>query len=592
MSRKIIRRQYQQTVLSSEKLHPVLEKIYSQRGITSTDELERHLAHLLPYHDLMHIDKAVNLLYTMLTLQKRMLIIGDFDADGATSSALAVSALQALGAKEVSYLVPNRFEYGYGLTPEIVTVALKYQPDLIITVDNGISSCAGVLAAKQLGIKVLVTDHHLPGRELPEADAIVNPNQNGDKFLSKNLAGVGVIFYVMLALRSFLRTKNWFVDNNIAEPNMADFLDLVALGTVADVVPLDKNNRILVHQGLSRIRAGLARPGIKALITIANRNQYRLCSTDLAFALGPRLNAAGRLDDMSLGIDCLLAKDINNALDKAKILDELNQERRFIEQDMQQQALNEIAKLKLETKNNLPLGVCLYDETWHQGVIGILAGRIKDRFHRPVIAFANGSEGEIKGSARSIEGLHIRDVLEAIATKNPDLITKFGGHAMAAGLTLPKQNYERFANLFTKEVQARVTEDALNHVLLSDGELKHEDLTIELADLIREAGPWGQAFPEPIFDGRFQLVEQRIVGAKHLKMTLKCQQKLLDAIAFNVDVNQWPNHRCHEVNIAYRLDVNEYRGIRNVQLMIEHLEPASVAAEQGERAKDLVMMEY
>lgn len=573
MSRKIIRRQHQQAALSGEKIHPILEKIYCQRGVTSTDELERHLAHLLPHYDLMDIDKAVNLLYTMLSSQKRLLIIGDFDADGATSCALAVSALRALGAKEVSYLVPNRFEYGYGLTPEIVMAALNYQPDLIITVDNGISSCAGVLAAKQHGIKVLVTDHHLPGKELPEADAIVNPNQHGDKFLSKNLAGVGVIFYVMLALRSFLRTKNWFVENNIAEPNMTEFLDLVALGTVADVVPLDKNNRILVHQGLARIRAGLARPGIAALISIANRNHYRLCSADLAFALGPRLNAAGRLDDMSLGIDCLLANDINKALEMAKILDELNQERRFIEQDMQQQAMNEIAKLKLETKNNLPLGICLYDESWHQGVIGILAGRIKDRFHRPTIAFANGTGSEIKGSARSIDGLHIRDVLEAISTQHPELITKFGGHAMAAGLTLPKQNYEKFADLFAKEVEARVTEDALNHVILSDGELKHDDLTLEVADLIRAAGPWGQAFPEPVFDGRFQVVEQRLVGAKHLKMTLKHEQKMLDAIAFNIDLNQWPNHRCSEITIAYRLDVNEYRGIRNVQLMIEHLEP-------------------
>jgi single-stranded-DNA-specific exonuclease len=574
MIKKTIRRN---SITPSKDFHYlplVLQQIYANRGITMLDELELDLKALLSFHDLLGITQAINLLFEMLEQNKRMLVIGDFDADGATSSALAVNALKAFGAKEVSYLVPNRFEYGYGLTPEIVAVALQWHPDLIITVDNGISSSAGVLEAKKHGIKVLITDHHLPGREIPDADAIVNPNQNNDKFPSKNLAGVGVIFYVMLALRSFLRQKNWFSEKKISEPNMAEFLDLVALGTVADVVPLDKNNRILVHHGLQRIRAGLSRPGIKSLMAIANRSEKRLCAADLGYALGPRLNAAGRLDDMSLGIECLLAHELPKSLEMARILDELNQERRFIEQEMQQQALVELNKIHLEKKENLPIGLCLFDKNWHQGVIGILAGRLKDRWQRPTIAFALANENEIKGSARSVNGLHIRDVLDAVATQNPGLITKFGGHAMAAGLSLLRENYHSFAEAFDQEVRRHLSEKDLQHIIYSDGDLEENNFTVEFAELIQSAGPWGQAFPEPIFDGHFRVLEQRLVANKHLKLTLKKQDKLIDAIAFNIDVEHWPNHRCQNIYMAYRLDVNEYRGLRSVQLLVEHCEEA------------------
>ena len=574
MIKKIIQRN---TIIPSKDFHhfPLeLQQIYANRGIVALDELELELKALLSFHDLLGIAEAVNLLFEMLEQDKRILILGDFDADGATSSALAVSALKAFGVNEVSYLVPNRFEYGYGLTPEIVAVALQWRPDLIVTVDNGISSCAGVLEAKKHGVKVLITDHHLPGREIPEADAIVNPNQANDKFGSKNLAGVGVIFYVMLALRSFLRQKNWFLEKKISEPNMAEFLDLVALGTVADVVPLDKNNRILVHHGLQRIRAGLSRPGIKALIAIANRTEKRLSAADLGYAVGPRLNAAGRLDDMSLGIECLLASELAKSEEMARLLDELNQERRFIEQEMQQQALVELNKLRLENKENLPIGLCLFDENWHQGVIGILAGRIKDRWQRPTIAFAPANEKEIKGSARSVAGLHIRDVLDTVASQYPGLITKFGGHAMAAGLSLLRENYHAFARAFDQEVRRHLNEKDLQHIIYSDGNLHEDNFTIEFAELIQSAGPWGQAFPEPIFDDHFRVLEQRLVGNKHLKLTLKRQEKLIDAIAFNIDVERWPNHRCQTIHMAYRLDINEYRGLRSVQLLIEHLEEA------------------
>lgn len=576
MKKTIIRRQATTTNHDlPNELHPVLQHVYRNRGIVSTAELERGLEQLLPYQQLKGIDAAVMCLYTALQQQQRILVVGDFDADGATSSAVAVSALRLLGAAEVHYLVPNRFEYGYGLTPEIVEVAKQWQPHLIITVDNGISSCAGVAAAKAVGIKVLVTDHHLPGAELPAADAIVNPNQEGDEFPSKNLAGVGVIFYVMLALRSYLREQNWFEQRGIATPNMASLLDLVALGTVADVVPLDKNNRILVHQGLQRIRAGKARAGIQALLTIASRGYERLVAADLGFAVAPRLNAAGRLDDMSLGIECLLCDDLKRAQTMASELDSLNKERRLIEEEMQQQALRELAKLHFDN-NELPYGMCLFDKSWHQGVIGILASRLKDRFYRPVIAFAPGVDGEIKGSARSIPGVHVRDVLDTIASQNPGLITRFGGHAMAAGLALPEAHYSQFAQCFAAEVAKQLNNKNLQGIIESDGELHTADFTLPVAEALREGGPWGQNFPEPLFDGQFQVLNQRLVGNKHLKLTLGFlgQTKSVEAIAFNVDLKQWPNHRCEQIHAAFRLDINEYQGIKNLQLIVEHLEDA------------------
>lgn len=578
MNKNIVRRTKQSEFQADAAVSSILKKIYENRGIKDLAEVNHELNTLCNFDKLMGIEAAAELIYQHLQQQNRILILGDFDADGATSSALAVSALNAFGATQVKYLVPNRFEYGYGLTAEIVEVAKQWQPKLLITVDNGISSIEGVAAAKAANIDVLITDHHLPAAILPAADAIVNPNQKGDHFPSKHLAGVGVIFYVMSAVRRLLSQKNWFIENHIPEPNMTQFLDLVALGTVADVVTLDQNNRILVQQGLRRIRANHCRPGIKALLDIAKRTQHKISSMDLAFAIGPRLNAAGRLDDMSIGIECLLAKDETSALALATQLDELNRERREIETEMQQQAL--VALKKLDLKKNLPIGLCIYDETWHQGVIGILAARIKEQFHRPVIAFAKASETSadeadgnevIKGSARSIKGLHIRDVLDAIASQHPNLITKFGGHAMAAGLSLPLANYAKFSELFDLEVKKHLTEADLRNDVLSDGELELADFNLATAELLQAAGPWGQNFPEPLFDGEFQIISQRLVGNKHLKMVLGLpNQSHIDAIAFNINVEAWPNHRCEKIRAAYRLDINEYMGRQSLQLLIEH----------------------
>jgi len=502
--------------------------------------------------------------------RQRIVVVGDFDADGATSCALCLRALRAMGAAEVHYLVPNRFEYGYGLTPEIVGVAAELQPDLLVTVDNGISSVDGVAAAKRQGIKVLITDHHLPGKQLPAADAIVNPNNVGDSFPSKSLAGVGVAFYVMLALRARLREQGWFEKQSIAEPNLAQYLDLVALGTVADVVPLDRNNRILVQQGVQRMRAGHCAPGIRALLEVGGRSLSRMVATDLGFTVGPRLNAAGRLDDMSLGIECLLTDDAAAATQMASRLDELNRERKDIETDMQTRAFEAIEALDLRD-DRLPVGLCLFDPGWHQGVIGILAARIKERFHRPVIAFARSGEGEIKGSARSVAGLHIRDALDAVAARHPDLIEKFGGHAMAAGLSLPEDHYTVFAAAFDKEVSRHLSKDDLKGVIYSDGELSDQELSLDTAQLLRDASPWGQGFPAPVFEGDFNVVSHRVVGQRHLKMMLSpvrgsCQ---IDAIAFNTEVLPRGSQRVH---MAYRLDVNEYRGIVSPQLIVEHME--------------------
>ncbi len=550
-----------------------LQAIYASRGVSNSKQLERSLQYLLKPQQLKGLDAALSLLLDALVQQKRMLIVGDFDADGATSSALAMLALRDMGAEHVNYLVPNRFEFGYGLTPEIVEVAKGYQPDLIITVDNGISSLDGVKAAQAVGIEVLVTDHHLPGQQLPSAEAIVNPNQPECSFPSKNLAGVGVIFYLMSALRTALRDMGWFQELGRSEPNMASYLDLVALGTVADVVPLDANNRILVYQGLQRIRAGRARPGILALLDVSGRQPQRLVASDLGFTVGPRLNAAGRLDDMSLGIECLLCDRPELAREMAVELDDLNRDRRAIEAGMQQEALAALAELSLADEQ-IPWGICLFDARWHQGVIGILASRIKERYHRPVIAFAEAGNGEIKGSARSIPGFHIRDALDAVAAKHPELLSKFGGHAMAAGLSLAAENLPAFQIAFDQIVHDSLNESDLRALVFSDGELVSTDFTLELAHNLRDAGPWGQHFPEPAFDGVFNLVKQRIVGEKHLKMVVSCEDnpsQLLDAIAFNVDLELWPNMQAQRIQLAYRLDVNEFRGKQSVQLMVEHL---------------------
>lgn len=553
-------------------LPPLLTRLYAARGVRSAVELDKGLARLIPYQQLKGIDAAVSLLVTALQQRQRILIVGDFDADGATASSVGVLGLRMLGAAHVDYLVPNRFEYGYGLTPEIVAVALQREPQLLLTVDNGISSVEGVAAAKAAGLTVLVTDHHLPGPELPAADAIVNPNQPGCAFPSKALAGVGVMFYVLLALRARLRELNWFAERGLNEPNLAELLDLVALGSVADVVPLDANNRILVHQGLARIRAGRARPGLRAVLEVAGRDHQRINSTDLGFILGPRLNAAGRLDDMSLGIECLLCEDEALARDMAQQLDELNKDRKSIEQGMQREALAQLKDLPLV---DMPFGLCLFDPDWHQGVIGILASRLKERYFRPAIAFADAGDGLLKGSARSVPGLHIRDALDAVAAKHPGLISKFGGHAMAAGLSLPQENYGAFAAAFDAEVRRQLHADDLTGRLLSDGQLSVTEFNLELAKALRHAGPWGQHFPEPLFHGVFQIVQQRLVGEKHLKLVLKteCGGQTLDGIAFNIDRELWPNPTVRWVEVAYKLDVNEFRGNETVQLMIAHLAP-------------------
>ena len=551
---------------------PLLTRIYAARGVQSAIELEKGLARLLPTHLLKGMEDAVRLLAQALELRQRILIVGDFDADGATASCVAVLGLRMLGAAHVDYLVPNRFDYGYGLTPEIVEVALQRQPDVLVTVDNGISSLEGVAAAQAAGLKVLVTDHHLPGAELPTADAIVNPNQPGCEFPSKALAGVGVMFYVLLGLRAHLRHLGWFTQQGIPEPNLAELLDLVALGSVADVVPLDANNRILVHQGLARIRAGRARPGLRAILEVARRDYRRLVSTDLGFIVGPRLNAAGRLDDISLGIECLLCEDADEAMQRAQQLDQLNQDRKLIEHSMQREALVQLKDLPLD---NLPFGLCLFEPEWHQGVIGILASRMKERYHRPVIAFADAGDGQLKGSARSIPGLHIRDALDAVAARTPNLISKFGGHAMAAGLTLPQEHYDAFAKAFDAQVRSLLTEDDLTGRIYSDGSLAAHEFDMQLAQQLRHAGPWGQRFPEPLFHGDFRILSQRLVGEKHLKLVLQSAENAppVDAIAFNIDLDIWPNPTIQEAQVAYTLDVNEFRGNESLQLVVSSLSP-------------------
>ncbi|MBZ0071006.1 MAG: single-stranded-DNA-specific exonuclease RecJ [Gammaproteobacteria bacterium] len=576
MHKRIIRREPKADAAHLPiEIPAVLRRIYAARGIADPLQLDTGIERLLPPQRLGGLERALDLLEQALTQGQRIVIVGDFDADGATSTALMVRALRALGAPQVDYLVPNRFDFGYGLTPEIVAVAAQRHPDLLITVDSGIACLAGVAAARAHGMRVLVTDHHLPGAQLPEADAIVNPNLPGDDFPSKHLAGVGVAFYLMVALRARLRTTDWFTARDLPEPNLARLLDLVALGTVADVVPLDHNNRILVEQGLRRVRAGRCVPGISALLQVGKRNPARVVASDLGFTVGPRLNAAGRLEDMALGIECLLADDAQTALTMARQLDELNRARREIEADMKAQALAALEALHLEA-GSLPTGLCVFDRAWHQGVIGILAARLKESLHRPVIAFAAAGDGEIKGSARSVPGFHIRDCLEAVSTRHPGLIRKFGGHAMAAGLSLAEQDFTRFHAAFDTEVSRHLGADDLQGVIHSDGELQADELTLELAEALRTAGPWGQHFPEPVFDGVFEVLSQRLVGDCHLKLTLRQAGRAgIDAIAFNqASIGDLTGRR---VTLAYRVDANEFRGMTSLQLVVEYIEPVSEA---------------
>ncbi|EIV8505703.1 single-stranded-DNA-specific exonuclease RecJ [Vibrio parahaemolyticus] len=564
--------------LLPDSIPSILKRIYINRGITDIAQLETSARGLHSYQKLGGIEQAVELLFQAIQEQKRIIVVGDFDADGATSSALSVLALRMLGSNNVDYLVPNRFEDGYGLSPEVVDQALELGAEMIMTVDNGVSSIEGVRYAKENGITVLVTDHHLPGQVLPEVDAMVNPNLDSCAFPSKALAGVGVAFYLMMALCVQMRKHNWFAQQGMQEPKLMELIDLVALGTVADVVPLDENNRILVHQGLQRIRAGKARPGIQALIEVAKRDARRLVASDFGFALGPRINAAGRLDDMSFGVELLMCNNIHAARRMASELDGLNQTRKEIEEGMKQEAMAFCERLQFGENSELPYGLSLFQRDWHQGVIGILASRIKEKFHRPVIAFADGGEGTIKGSCRSIPGLHMRDALDFIDTQNPGLIIKFGGHAMAAGLTIKEQDFERFSRLFDEVVKKELDEAALKGVILTDGELKPEEFSMHIAEQLRAGGPFGQAFPEPIFDGEFKVLHQKLVGEKHLKLMLEPLYKghptnvMIDGIAFNVDLRRWPDASVKTVRLAYKLDVNEFRGNQSLQLMIDHIE--------------------
>jgi single-stranded-DNA-specific exonuclease len=552
-------------------LDPVVKRVYAGRGITCDADLDLSLEGLHPVGSLDGITAAVDVLLAALRRRDRVIVVGDFDADGATSTALVVRALRRLGFADVDFVVPNRFEYGYGLTPEIVALVAQRAPGLIVTVDNGISSAAGVEAARRRGIEVLITDHHLAPADLPQAAAILNPNLPGSGFASRALAGVGVAFYLMAALARELARSG--LDRAADRGTVAALLDLVALGTVADLVPLDRNNRILVHQGLRRIRAGRTVPGIKALLAAAGRDYRDAQAADLGYQVGPRLNAAGRLDDMTIGIHCLLTDDAAEASRLAGRLSQLNRDRRALESRMNADALELLARLAVD-EPSLPLGVCLHEPAWHQGVVGLVAARVKDRLHRPVVAFATAPDGLLKGSARSVRGVHIRDVLDAIAVRHPGVIAGFGGHAMAAGLSLRAARFEEFSAAFSDEVARWMTLDDARGVVQSDGALAAGELTLATAEALRAAGPWGQAFPEPVFDGHFEVTSSRIVGERHLKLGLQTPDgAVCEAIAFRYfdaddAVAIEPAQR---IEAAYRLDANDYGGTRRLQLVIEHI---------------------
>lgn len=542
---------------------PVIAQILASRGIVDSQQLDLGLRQLPHFNQLRNAQAAAERLAQAIVEQQAICICGDFDADGATSTALMVSVLQAMGASRVGYIVPNRFADGYGLSPAVVAQAQQQQAQLIVTVDSGISCHAGVAAAKAANIDVIITDHHLPPEVLPAADIIVNPNQHDCAFPSPNIAGVGVAFYVLLALRHVLREQGREV------PNLAEWLDLVALGTVADVVKLDGVNRILVQQGLQRIRAGYCRPGIRALLQVANRDPQQLQATDLGFAIGPRINAAGRLDDMAAGIECLLATQLTTAQQLAAQLDQLNQARRSIETEMREAAESYVAQLERDAE--LPAAVVLYQSGWHQGVVGIVAGRVKDQYHRPVVAFADSDDGLLKGSARSIAGLHIRDVLERVHSRYPNLIERFGGHAMAAGLSISPENLAAFREAFVAQVNEWVDESTLTQTLWSDGALDASCLQEPFVRQLEAFGPWGQGFPEPLFDGEFRIVQQRLVGERHLKLVLETPDRaVVDAIAFNIDTQLWPDASVRAIHAAYKLQLNHFRGRTSVQLQLEH----------------------
>lgn len=571
--KKLIKRR-EIPVGNSVSTHPLLDRLYRARHIKNTKELDRTLKSMLNPNQLYGIDQAVNLLVEAYQQQQKIVIVGDFDADGATSTALSVLALRQLGFSDVDYLVPNRFEQGYGLSIPVAEMAIEKGVQLLMTVDNGVSSFEGIAFLKEKGIRVLVTDHHLPPETLPPADAIVNPNLSQCHFPSKSLAGVGVAFYLMLAVRAKFRELGIFTAET--QPHFTDLLDLVALGTIADVVPLDQNNRILAYQGLMRIRARRCRPGIIALAEVANRNVEQFTSSDLGFCIGPRLNAAGRLDNMSIGVELLLANEMPKARELALDLDELNQTRKEIEAGMKLEAIKICQNLTALFKE-LPYGITLYQPDWHQGVLGIVSSRVKDQYHRPVIAFTQDSEGILKGSARSIEGLHMRDVLERIHSQHPNIILKFGGHAMAAGLSIREEYFADFQHLFNQTIADWLDEEHLQGIIWTDGELNSNEFNLETAELIKSVGTWGQGFPEPCFDGEFKILDQRAIGQNknHLKMLLEPKQGgvLLDAIAFNIDTRLYPDLSIKQARLAYKLEINEFRGNRSLQLLVDYIEP-------------------
>ncbi|MCY7294297.1 single-stranded-DNA-specific exonuclease RecJ [Alteromonas sp. a30] len=556
-----------------QHLHPIIQRIYASRGVLSEQDIKHSTKDLLHYDGLKQVELAVELLTQAIKNKQKIMIIGDFDADGATSTAVMVRALTMLGCVSHHYLVPNRFEYGYGLSPEIVTMAHQQGAEVIVTVDNGIACLEGVSLAKSLGLQVIITDHHLPAEALPNADAIVNPNQRDCAFPSKNLAGVGVAFYLMMALRRHLQQQHWFQEQSIAEPNLGSLLDLVALGTVADVVPLDTNNRILVHQGVQRIKAGKCAAGINALLKVAQKEATDIDSSTLGFVLGPRLNAAGRLDDMSLGIQCLLTDNPYEAIQLASKLDSLNSERKEIESGMQKEAE---AVLNAFALHDIPHGIVLYEANWHQGIIGIVAGRVKDKYYRPTIVFAEQDDNTLKGSARSIPGLHIRDVLEELNTRYPGVILKFGGHAAAAGLAIEQDQLTAFTSLFNQLCEEALSPEDLHDAVYSDGSLPIECLSLDFAQQLKTAGPWGQGFPEPIFDGKFRLIQHRVLAGKHLKLVLQLENsnELIDAIMFNVDPATCPASSTW-LHVAYKLDINRFRGKVSLQMLVEAIEVLS-----------------
>jgi single-stranded-DNA-specific exonuclease len=554
-------------------LPSALDRVLRARGISRSQQIDVSARNLLHFKDLKDIQVAASLLSQAIKRHQKIMLIGDFDADGATSTALCMLGLSAMGAKNIAYLVPNRFNFGYGLSEKIVDAAYEQGAEVIVTVDSGIACFEGVEKAKALGLTVVITDHHLPASALPNADAIVNPNQPGCAFESKHLAGVGVAFYVLSALKATLSEQHWFKEKGIKEPNMAQWLDIVAIGTVADVVPLDQNNRILVYQGLQRIRAGRCRPAITAMLQLANRPVHYLSAADLGFVIGPRLNAAGRLEDMALGIECLLTDDLYQARELTAQLDQLNQTRKHIEQEMREEAQSIVSSLVTST-DSVPNGFVVYDASFHQGVIGIVAGRLKDTFNRPTVTFAKQDEQTLKGSARSIAGVHIRDVLEAIDKSNPSLIDKFGGHAMAAGLSLPIEHLEHFKQAFDEMLAPVIEALDTQDTVYTDGALDEADFSLDFALLLKQSGPFGQGFEAPCFDNEFTLLSQRIVGEHHLKLDLATSSgQRINGIAFNVDTNEWPNNNVDRIHAVYSPDINVFRNKTNLQLIISHLQP-------------------